>query len=49
MSGPFSRRAFLSLTTLASVSSLLPRAVRAAPAPDATDQGGLNDLWKYTP
>ena len=40
MSGPFPRRAFLSLTTLAAVSSLLPRAVHAAPAPGATDDRG---------
>jgi DUF1680 family protein len=40
MSAPFPRRAFLSLTTLAAVSSLLPRAVHAAPAPDATDDRG---------
>src|SRR5450432_1084518 len=40
MSGPFPRRAFLSMTTLAAVSSLLTRAVHAAPALDATDDRG---------
>ena len=42
MYAPFSRRAFLSLTTLATVSSLLTRAAPAAPAPDAQgDRGRL--------
>ena len=41
MSGPLPRRTFLSLTTLAAVSSLLPRAARATPTPDVPDRGRL--------